>query len=339
MNVLARVCPLCGTVLSAAKFARVMQAHRGIERELAKLRVAQVRATEQLQKARDQARAAAAREKAKATSRVADERRRAEDRQHKYQVATGKLRDKIGDLERRLKHGETAQSEGLLEERVLVAFLRGQFKNDHFQHVGKGGDILHDVCTDRGAKVGRIVYEVKRVTTWSSSHVRQCAEACVKREADLAILVTNRFPARKQHYFVERGVLVISPVALVPLVHTAREGLLNVHALRVTGDKKKRAVQAVYDYLAAGQYAEHIRRVAQHFTDLELLFHKEVDTHRKVWEGRLTHYRGILGGVATIHDRIRSLLAPVDQSATLPANARTLLPHFASTTTRTRSLS
>lgn len=329
MQLTSRNCPLCGTLLTAERFARVMQAHRGIERQLAKLRAAEARATLQLRRAREEARAAAARVKAKATRELEAERRRTADRLRKHQEATRQMRSKIDDLERRLKHGETAQSEGLLEERALLAFLKEHFAGDKFQHVGRGGDILHDVCTARGVKVGRIVYEVKRVSTWAAAHVRQCAEARVQREANIAILVTNRFPAKRQHYFIERDVLVISPMGLLPLVHTAREGLLNVHSLRISGDKKQRAVQAVYDYLAAGQYVEHVRRVAQHLTDLEGLFQKEISSHKRTWDSRLSHYRGIAGGVATIDDRLRTLLSPASGSVSLRNSpSRALLPAF-----------
>lgn len=282
----------------------------------------------QVKEAAERARLTTVRAREKSARALQAERRRADDRLRRHQDASRKLRSRIEDLERRLKLGETAQSEGLLEERALVAFLKDNFRGDLFEHVGKGGDILHDICTADGAKVGRIVYEIKRVQSWSSAHVKQCAEAQVSREADLAILVTNRFPARQQHYFVERGVLIISPIALVPLVHTARQGFLNAHGLRASADRKKKAVQAVYEYLAAGEYGDHIRRVAQHFTDLEVLFHKEVLSHKRVWDGRLKLYHGIASNVAAIDERLRRLLAPVEGARGLPGPATNLIPRF-----------
>lgn len=318
MTTASRACPLCGTILSSAKFAMVIRTHRGLERQLARLRAAEQRAKSQLQRAKE-----------KASRAIEQERRRATDRLRRHQDQARKLRSHIDDLERRLKSGETAQSEGLLEERALLAFLKAHFDCDRFEHVGRGGDIIQHVCTERGAKAGTIVFEVKRVQQWASAHVAQCAEARLTRQADLAILVTNRFPANRPHYFVERDVLVISPSGLLPLVHTAREGLLNVHALRASGDEKRRAVQAVYDYLAGGHYMDHIRRVSQHFTDLEALFTKEVNTHKRVWNDRLGHYRGIVSGIADIHDQLRFLIGPAAEPGTvLPAEARRLLPQF-----------
>ena len=233
-----RLCPLCGSKLSVARFAEVIKQHRGMERQLAKLIEAERRARLHLKQAREQAKLMADRAKARAARQVDQERRRAADRIRKYQTSVAKLQVKIEDLERRLKMGETAQSEGLLEERVLLEFLKEHFAADEYEHVGKSGDVVHDIRTDRGLKAGRIVYEVKRVQQWSSAHVLQCARARIDREADIAILVTNKFPAKRQYYFIERGVLVISPLAVLPIVHTAREGLVNIHALKLSGDQK-----------------------------------------------------------------------------------------------------
>jgi hypothetical protein len=302
-----------------------------MERQLARLKDAEQRAKLQLERAKQQAKLVAQRAKARATRQLDLERKRAADRIRKYQTSTAKLRVKIQDLERRLKMGETAQSEGLLEERVLLDFLKDHFPGDGYDHVGKRGDIVQRVRTDRGVDVGRIVYEVKRVQQWSTAHVVQCAQARVEREADVAVLVTNRFPARRQYYFIERSVLVISPLALLPVVHTAREGLLNVHAFRLSGDQKKRAVEAVYEYLAGGQYMGHVRQIAQHLADIETLFHKEITSHKRMWNDRLKHYRGITTGIGAVHDRLRTLISPAarDERA-LPAEAGKLLPKFAS---------
>ena len=210
MNIqIRRVCPLCGSALSAARFAEVVKEHRGMERQLARLREAEGRAQTQLKHSKEQAKLLAQRTKDRAARQLELERKRAADRIQKFQASTARLNIKIQDLERRLKMGETAQSEGLLEERVLLGFLKEHFPGDRYEHVGKRGDIVQCIRTGRGVEVGRIVYEIKRVQQWSNAHVIQCAEACIEREADLAILVTNRFPAKRPYYFIERSVLVI----------------------------------------------------------------------------------------------------------------------------------
>ena len=124
----SRACPLCGTILSSSKFASVMDAHRGIQTQLTKLRAAEARAHDELRKVRARAAVTAKRAKDSASKRLDDERRLAASRLRKHQVATLKLRERIGDLERRLKSGETAQSEGLLEERSYSRSFKSSFQ-------------------------------------------------------------------------------------------------------------------------------------------------------------------------------------------------------------------
>ena len=65
MASISRACPLCGTLLSEAKFARVVQTHRGMQEQLARLKAAEDRAKVQLREARERARDATARAKGK----------------------------------------------------------------------------------------------------------------------------------------------------------------------------------------------------------------------------------------------------------------------------------
>jgi hypothetical protein len=323
------ICPLCGSPLSAARFAEVIRKHRGLEQQIRKLKTAEERAEQELRKAKQRVRDVEARAKARTAKALQEERRRAHDRLQKYERSRAKLQAQVEELKERLRRGETAQTEGLLEERSLLVFLREHFPEDRFEHVGKGGDIIQDVCTSAGRKAGRIVYEVKKVSKFDRKHILQAAQARASRDANLAVLVTNRFPPKRQYYFVEREVLVISPQGILPLIHTAREGLLAVHGLSVSGDEKQRAFRAVYEYLAGGTYTAHIKRVAQHFQDLESLFHKEVHTHQTVWGSRLNHYRGILSGVSAVHEKLRGAIATTGKKeSAMLAESTAVLPAF-----------
>jgi len=315
--------------LSAARFAEVIKKHRGLEQQIRRLRAAEDRATQELRKAKQRVRDIETRAKARTARALEVERWRANDRLQKYEKARTKLQAQVEELKGRLRRGETAQTEGLLEERSLLAFLREHFKNDRFEHVGKGGDIIQDVCTASGRKAGRIVYEVKKVTKFDRKYILQAAEARILREANLAVLVTNRFPPKRQYYFVEREVLVISPQGILPLIYTAREGLLAIHALSVSKEQKQIAVRAVYEYLAGGTYTAHIKKVAQHFRDLESLFHKEVHSHQAMWGNRFNHYKGILSGVSAVHDKLRSVIGPAaNRGSPGLAESKALLPPF-----------
>ncbi len=168
---------------------------------------------------------------------------------NKYDQAT----EEIKRLKEQLEKGITPQIEGLLEEDRLLAKLRELYPQDKFEHPGKKGDIIQGVL-ERGKEVGRIVYECKKVKHFDRKHVEQAKEARRMRQADFAVVVTNAFPTKKQYYFVEKTVFVISPVSLEPITYTLRESLIRMALLRITSAAKERAVQQVYDYLSSSNY-------------------------------------------------------------------------------------
>jgi hypothetical protein len=131
----------------------------------------------------------------------------------KYEQAN----DEIRRLKEQIEKGLTPQIEGLLEEKTLLAKLTELFPRDKFEHLGKGGDIIQ-IVIEQGREIGRIVYECKKVKHFDKKHIEQAKEARRIRHADFAVLVTNAFPSKKQYYFVEKTVFVISPVSLQLLV-------------------------------------------------------------------------------------------------------------------------
>ena len=133
--------------------------------------------------------------------------------------------DEIRRLKEQIEKGITPQIEGLLEEDNLLAKLTELFPRDKFEHPGKGGDIVQ-IVIEQGREIGRIVYECKKVKHFDRKHIEQAKEARRIRHADFAILVTNAFPSKKQHFFVEKTVFVISPVSLEPITQTLRDNLV-----------------------------------------------------------------------------------------------------------------
>jgi hypothetical protein len=311
----SRRCPVCNSPLSEEAYQKAMAQHQGIHRELEQQR----RLTGKLQrKVEDEKKASAERvRRVREAARKAADRdvRRERDKTRKYEQrvktlanTSQKLAAENQRLKEQIERGETNQSQGLLEEKELLRFLRDKFPHDEYDHTGKGGDILQHVRTPRGQVVGCIVYEVKKVAGFQRAHVRQASEARRLRDADYCILVTNAFPAKQELFYVDRDVLVISPAGIEPLVHTARASLLSIHGLKASGEQKQKAVQAVYDYLAGSDYTAKIVGIAGQKLDLEKLFRDEVTSHTRVWKRRVTIYTNIFGDIAVIDTRLRHLL-------------------------------
>ena len=132
-----------------------------------------------------------------------------------------KANEEIKKLKEQISKGITPQIEGLLEEHILLAKLKELYPKDRFLHPGKGGDIIQ-IIFDQGREVGKIVYECKKVKSYNKNFIKQAKEARRLREADFAVLVTNAFPSKKQYYFVDKTVFVISPVSVEPITYTLK---------------------------------------------------------------------------------------------------------------------
>jgi len=224
-----------------------------------------------------------------------------------YAEKNQKANEEIKRLKTQLEKGITPQIEGLLEEKNLLEKLQQLYPTDKFFHTGKGGDIIQIVIKQK-REIGRIIYECKKVKNFDKKFIEQAKTARKKREADFAVLVTNTFPGKKQYYFVEKTVFVISPVSLEPITYILRESLLRIEALKLSNQAKEKAVQMIYDYLSGSEYNNKMNEVAQELIDLGKELKKEMLTHKSVWLKRYNAYKNIFYDMQSIDNQLKLLL-------------------------------
>lgn len=234
--------------------------------------------------------------------------------------------DEIKRLKEQIKQGITPQIEGLLEEGKLLAKLTELFPHDKFEHPGKGGDIIQAV-TEQGNEIGRIVYECKRVKQFDKKHIDQAKDARRSRKADFGVLVTNAFPAKRQYYFVEKTVFVISPVCLEPIVLTLRESLVRMSLLRMTNEAKEKAVQRVYDYLSSSSYNGRVNDITNQVLDLGRELNSEIKSHYRTWRKRKDAYIALFNDINEIDHSLKQIANPSSNGhgKLLPAPARSFV--------------
>jgi hypothetical protein len=230
----------------------------------------------------------------------------------KYQQANAEIKK----LKEQIQKGITPQIEGLLEEDKLLAKLQELFPQDKFEHPGKGGDILQFVI-EQGQQIGIIVYECKKVKYFDKKHIDQAKTARRMRGADFAVLVTNVFPSKKQYYFVEKAVFVISPISLEPITQTLRDSLVRIYMLRLSNEAKSKAVQQVYDYLSSNEYSNKVNDLASQLMDLGKELKTEITSHKKVWEKRYKTYQNLYIDIGVIDHKLRTLIKGLPGSKTL----------------------
>ena len=213
----------------------------------------------------------------------------------------------IKQLREQLARKSTPQIDGLLEEGTLLEHLKRMFPTDRFAHPGKGGDIIQSVL-ERGQVIGVIVYECKRVKAWSKGHIEQARSARQLRKADYAVLVTNTFPSKKQYYFVEKNVFVISPLSIEPLVILLRDSLAQMASLRLSYEDKAESVKLVYDYLSGNEYANIMKDITSRLAEAQSGLQSEIEAHRRIWHRRGDCYRQIISDVLSIDGSLKKLI-------------------------------
>ncbi|MFA5803864.1 MAG: DUF2130 domain-containing protein [Melioribacteraceae bacterium] len=218
-----------------------------------------------------------------------------------------KANEEIKKLKEQIEKGITPQIEGLLEENILLAKLKELYPHDKFIHTGKGGDIIQ-IILEQKKEIGKIVYECKKVKKYDPKFIKQAKDARKIREADFAVLVTNAFPSKKQYYFVEKTVFVISPVSLEPITYTLRESLVRISILKISNEAKQIAVQRIYDYLSSNDYNNRVNDVSIQLIDLAKDLKKEIDSHRRTWEKRYSIYGSIYKDVGIIDYKLKDLV-------------------------------
>lgn len=218
-----------------------------------------------------------------------------------------KANEEIKRLKEQLKKGITPQIEGLLEEKTLLNKLQELYPDDKFIHTGKGGDIIQ-IVIEQKREIGKIVYECKKVKNFDKKFIEQVKNAKKLREADFAILVTNAFPSKKQYYFVEKNVIVISPVNFEPITYTLRESLVRIALLKLNNEAKEKAVQQIYDYLSGSEYQNRINEISQETLDLRDELVKEMNAHKNFWLKRYNSYKNIFNDVNHIDYKLKGLL-------------------------------
>lgn len=329
-------CPLCDSSLSRSRYLAVTKEHAGLHRAIARAeaelarykrlraeaeaerKALEARHRRDLANVRTQAAAVAAarasRAAAKEVRAAKDALKRQQSRLTSYQKRFERVAqqrdaqaEEIARLREQIARGTTPQVEGLLEEARLLATLRQVFPKDKFAHTGKGGDIVHTVMCDSDP-AGVIVYECKRVKVFHQQHLLQAARARQQRDATYALLVTNCLPKKKEHCWVERGVIVITPQAVVAVAMTARDSLETLYRLRASEADRQRAVRAIYDYLAGNEYAAQIANTAAELEALTKELDDERRWHDRAWRKRVAHYSSVRGDVSALDERLRLFL-------------------------------
>lgn len=230
------------------------------------------------------------------------------ERKRNKRLLEGQSR-KIQALKERLKQvqkGSTPQTEGLEFEEILTKRLQKEFPQDRIEHKGHAGDVLQTAMF--GTEVaGVIIYECKRAARLQNEHIEQAYRAKISRDAEFAVVVTTAIK-NGTRFSIIRGVLVVSPLAVIPLANLLRVHLIEMARAKVPIKKRAKIAQELLKYIRSPEFKNPLEEVVRTTEELWLELKDEIKTHGKFWTKRVNNYQKIKWNTQLIHENVQLIM-------------------------------
>ena len=198
-----------------------------------------------------------------------------------------KLTSELADLQRKLE-GKSAHELGEGSEIDLYEQLRATFEGDRIQRVPKGvngADVIHEVVHN-GRTCGKIVYDAKNRDAWQNNFAVKLNADKLAQGADHAILSSNKFPRDKREIHLQDGVIVAAPARVPAVVEILRDQLIRLHESRVSNEQRESKTEDLYAFITSEHCKQLIAQVETQAGRMLDLDAKEMEAHRRVWDGR-----------------------------------------------------
>lgn len=219
------------------------------------------------------------------------------------------MQKQIEELRRRAEQG-SQQLQGEVQELELETMLRTSFPHDTILPVAKGefgGDALQKVNTTFGQSCGQILWESKRTKVWSDGWLAKLRDDQRAAKAELAIIITQALPKQIETFGQVDGVWVTSPLYAIPLASTLRHILMEVMAVRKTGEGQQSKMEILYQYLTGPRFRHRVEAIVEKFTDMQTDLEKERKMMTRIWAKREEQIRGVIDSTAGMYGDMQGI--------------------------------
>jgi hypothetical protein len=232
--------------------------------------------------------------------------------QNKNATEIQKREEKIRLLQEQLRKNKTPSELGFSNETDMLAIFKAKFPTDIFDHTGKGGDIVHHINSGN-KEIGIIVYELKKVSNFSNSHINQTFIAKQKRNADYAILITNAKRSKTDFGFsLSKGIIIIHPAGALTIINILREHLVSISKLKLSNKQREEATRAVLEYIQSPMFKNSIESIIDNTVELYSSMKKEIKEHVNIWQDRFDRYSDINNKALIIENKVVKLITSKD---------------------------
>ncbi len=222
------------------------------------------------------------------------------------QKLTGRLEDLARQLERK-----SAEERGEGAEVDLFEDLRKEYPRDDIKRVVKGAagpDIVHDVY-HKEKFCGRIIYDCKDRSVWRNEYAIKLREDQNTANAMHAIVSSRVFPAGARQLCEVGGVLVANPARVVALIHLLRRHMIQVEALRLSGQQRDKKTERLYDFVTSDRCVHLFDRIEAHSNDLARLQQKEKKDHETHWRRQDALHRAVHTSFSELRSEMDAIIS------------------------------
>ncbi len=238
------------------------------------------------------------------------------------------LKDQLTKVRQKLDNS-SQQMTGEIQELALEAILSQTFPADLIKPIAKGrngADCSQYVRSKSGAEIGTILYESKRVNTFSPAWIDKLKKDNLNAKCDITVIVTSAMPKDITGKFgVKDGVwiCVFEPEAIKQLALVLRYGLLKICELRTTQKSGDTKAEKLIQYLSSSEYQNQVENVLKGFQILEQSFKDEKTKLTKMWKLREQQLQDTLASTLEVFDSIgfiseRSISGPEIDEKQMP---------------------
>jgi hypothetical protein len=215
--------------------------------------------------------------------------------------------EKIKQLQRQLKEGTTAQSEGLDFEKELIEQLGNEFSEDFIEHHGKDGDILHRIFHKSG-EIGSILYECKKTAKFNQEYIHQTKRAIAARNANYGILVSFAAKKNTQGFYVDNDIIVVHPFGAIHIAQVLRNALIDMYSLKIDHRQLEERAQQLMDFIKSNDFKNSVENTIYRAQELAKMLIAEYKSHKRTWKKRLGHYNGIYANANVVQLKTKNIL-------------------------------
>jgi hypothetical protein len=198
------------------------------------------------------------------------------------------MKKQIEDLRRKSEQG-SMQVQGDTQEGDLKMLLSQSFPYDTITDVPagvKGADLIQTVRSSFGQEIGTILWESKNTKAWSDDWVKKLKDDQGLVKASACILVTQALPSDISTFGYKDGVWVSGYQCIVPLVHTLRLHLSQMHQVSQSLVGKDAKMEYLYAYLSGTEFRHRVEHIVSAFTSMKMDLETEKRSMQRSWSKR-----------------------------------------------------